>query len=100
MKTTEIERFWSKVDTSNGPDACWPWLGSRNDRGYSQFRTTHPRRVVKAHRYAYEVTCGSVPPEHEVHHDCRNRSCCNPRHLTAHESARHRGVHTEQLRLV
>src|SRR5438874_974236 len=28
--------FWSKVDKSGGPDACWPWTGCINAWGYGK----------------------------------------------------------------
>ena len=31
MKTEQ--EFWSKVDSSSGIDACWPWIG-KLDNGY------------------------------------------------------------------
>lgn len=32
MTPAEVERFWSKVDTSGGPDACWEWQGGTRKR--------------------------------------------------------------------
>src|SRR5262245_5368741 len=26
--------FWSKVDRSGGPNACWPWMASTTKEGY------------------------------------------------------------------
>lgn len=86
---TRSERFWSKVDRSGGPDACWPFLGSTNATGYGVFHTPTSR---KAHRYAYALENGS-PASGDVDHTCHNssgctkvndcphRRCCNPRHL-------------------
>ena len=31
------KRFVDKVDTSAGPDACWPWTASRTSRGYGKY---------------------------------------------------------------
>ncbi len=33
-KRTVAERVWPKVDRSAGPDACWPWLGCYDEKGY------------------------------------------------------------------
>lgn len=74
-------RLWSKVDRSGGPEACWPWLGSRDDRGYGYVR--HEGRPQPAYRVAYELTIGPVPAGLELDHLCRNTSCCNPGHLEA-----------------
>lgn len=85
-------RFWPKVDRSNGPDACWIWRASFNPRGYAQF--WDKGRVLRAHRYAYELLVGPIPDGLQLDHLCRDKRCCNPAHLepvTAKENVR-RGV--------
>lgn len=74
-------RFWSYVDRSGGPDACWPWMGARYANGYGQFRVG--TRRVSAHRFAYEDGRGPIPDGLEPDHLCGNRACCNPAHLEA-----------------
>jgi hypothetical protein len=71
------ERFWSKVDKSGGMDACWPWIAHVSQGGYGRFRING--ESVTASRLAYEWTFGDSPPQ--VDHRCRNRLCCNPKHL-------------------
>lgn len=74
------DRFWSKVDRSGGPDACWPWTGTRGVRGYGQI--THGKNGrYRAHRLAWELHNGSPPGELLVCHSCDNPPCCNPAHL-------------------
>lgn len=69
------EAFWILVDV-RGPDDCWPWKGGRNALGYGGFRA----RV--AHKVAYELTVGPVPPGKVLDHfKCDNPPCCNPRHV-------------------
>jgi hypothetical protein len=57
-------RFWPKVD-QHGPMAspflgpCWLWTRAKNRDGYGQFSLA--RRIVRAHRVAYELVCGPVP---------------------------------------
>jgi hypothetical protein len=84
------ERFWSKVDRSGGPDACWPWLGSIAN-GYGQFRAPGGRRIAQAHVFAWTLVNGPMPPGRTCGcHSCdvrypegsiAYRKCCNPAHV-------------------
>jgi len=38
-------------------------------------------KQYKAHRFAYGVTNGFVPPSVLIRHSCDNPPCCNPGHL-------------------
>ena len=77
-----INRFWSKVDRSGGPDACWPWTGVRGPLGYGRIHSPRPnRRNLHAHRIAWTMTRGEIPDGLCVCHSCDNPSCCNPAHL-------------------
>lgn len=58
---------------------CHHWTGSKGHRGYGQFRLG--RRVVKAHRFAYERTKGFIPDGMQVDHVCIVPPCVNPDHL-------------------
>jgi hypothetical protein len=71
--------FWSHVDMSGGPDACWPWKLSCFDSGYGQYYYDHKNR--RAHREAFERTWGPLPEKHGALHHCDNKPCCNPYHL-------------------
>lgn len=73
-----IARFWAKVDTSGGPDACWPWMGSRTKGGYGEMSIDG--EVTYMHRFAWAVLTGSAPVNHVLHR-CDNPPCCNPAHL-------------------
>jgi hypothetical protein len=106
-KETMEQRFWKKVEKSDG---CWAWLGGR----VAGTDTTKPygvifshrdaeRRIVLvyAHRYSWGLRFGAVPNDMDVLHECDNPLCVNPEHLflgTAHDNAmdmvrkgRHRG---------
>lgn len=80
----QAARFWSKVDRSGGPDACWPWTACRTPKGYGQVRAGYVR--VYAHRLAYTLTTATIPSGEFfgttcVCHNCDNPGCCNPAHL-------------------
>lgn len=75
----ESERFWSKVDTTGGPDACWIWRAHRNVKGYGRFR--RGTIAIGAHRFAYETLVGVIPPGLQIDHLCSNTGCVNPKHL-------------------
>lgn len=84
------ERFWSKT-TQSEPDACILWTGSISVEGYGQFGRN--RRLVIAHRYAYEIAFGRIPEGLQLHHLCGERRCVNPDHLEALSCADHRRRH-------
>ncbi len=48
-----IERFWSKVDRSGSPDACWLWVAKvTHHYGYGTFWIDRLQVSIPAHRLA------------------------------------------------
>lgn len=84
MKTL-AERLWARVDTSGGPDACWPWMGYRMPKGYGQIRVGgQGGTAITTHRLALELALGRpLGPGEMACHTCDNPPCCNARHLFA-----------------
>lgn len=78
--------FWDHVDRT-GP--CWPWPGGMSGSGYGQL--IYNGRRVYAHRLAYELAIGDVPPGLEIRHTCHNPRCVNPAHLVV-------GTHADNMR--
>jgi hypothetical protein len=66
-------QFWKFAEV-RGEGVCWFWTGATSN-GYGRFRR------VRAHRFAYEIAKGGIPPELLVRHLCGNKLCVNPRHL-------------------
>ncbi len=72
------EAFWSRVDKSGGPDACWRWTRKRFAQGYGRFQ--EKLVIVRTHRRAFMLANGYEAPDF-VLHSCDNPICCNPGHL-------------------
>jgi hypothetical protein len=87
--TSVADRFWVKVEAQD-PDECWPWLAYRYPNGYGCFSLDNDS--VGAHRVAYVLSAGPIPPGMMVLHTCHRRDCMNPDHLflgTHADRARH-----------
>jgi hypothetical protein len=75
------ERFWSKVDKTDG---CWVWTASKNCEGYGRFNRFGKKRpnCEGAHRVSYIISSGAeIPDGMLVLHKCDNPPCVNPEHL-------------------
>lgn len=85
-----IDRVAEVLDASleeYGPDACWPWPGTRERSGYGSLTVWLPdrarrKRKYPAHRLAW-VAAGFLFPNGDltIDHTCHNPPCVNWRHL-------------------
>lgn len=74
------ERFWSRVDRSEG---CWLWRGHINHDGYGRLPVGDPgrSRMIMAHRLALFLDGREVPPGMVTRHKCNTPACVRPDHL-------------------
>jgi hypothetical protein len=91
--TAVAARFWSKVDR-NGPvpplhpelGPCHVWTGATdNPGGYGVFWLAG--RLVRAHRYAFEMESGPLAEGLFACHHCDNPPCVRRSHLYAGSQA-------------
>ena len=72
-----VTRFWPKV---NKTGTCWLWLGATSRHGYGKMKN-RDRRLVFAHRFAWQLEHGPIPEGMCVCHHCDVPACVNPAHL-------------------
>lgn len=76
------ERFWTKVRKTRG---CWYWTGALRkgtlEDGGGYGRIWDGEKTEYAHRVAWELEHGPIPPKFTVDHLCRNRACVRTSHM-------------------
>jgi hypothetical protein len=96
---TQEERFWAKVDIGHG---CWDWTAATRPGGHGVFFTGGGHkigRLVFAHRFAYELVNGPIPPGAHVLHKCDNAPCVRPDHLELGDHAKNMADAAARLRM-
>lgn len=80
--STQLDRFLTLLDQSQGPYGCWLWQGhTRHGYGTLHLTVNKRRTITGAHRIAFVLAGGTIPPGQFVLHRCDVRACCNPLHL-------------------
>lgn len=105
MAISVLEHFSARVmpEPNSG---CWFWMGSLTQKGYGDVLLIEngKRQHVRAHRIAWALYKGTVPPGKMVCHKCDIRCCVNPDHLflgTASDNVRDmvaKGRSSQQIR--
>ena len=73
-----VNEFWDKANARD-ENMCWLWTTGKDRDGYGIFAIkTWP---CGAHRVAWVLTHGPIPPGLFVCHSCDTPSCINPAHL-------------------
>jgi hypothetical protein len=77
------DQFFDSRMIRGGDDECWPWIGGKSSGslGYGIMKDAQ-KKVIYAHRFAWERENGPIPEGLCALHDCDNPACCNPNHLS------------------
>jgi hypothetical protein len=95
-RTPPAQRLLERVEI-DPESGCWLWTGSLTPQGYGNLGIGYPsegtHRTEVAHRVAWSLLVGPIPPGCHVHHRCAVRRCVNPDHLEVLSAAEHIGRH-------
>ena len=74
-RTPPEQRVWKFIIKGRAHDACWIWIGHRNEKGYGLFEKQ------QAHRFVYAMLVGPIPEGLQLDHLCLRKECVRPSHL-------------------
>jgi hypothetical protein len=99
LTESDLKRFWDKVEV-RGPNDCWEWTASTQNKGYGQFGIGGRQGTIySAHRVSYTIAYDD-PGDEFVCHECDNRKCVNPSHLWAGSAKDNTSDALEKKRIV
>lgn len=75
---TELEHFNARTEKGL---SHWIWNGPRYGHKAEYGLFWFHQRKEMAHRVAYRLLVGPIPPRMDVHHVCKVKLCVNPAHL-------------------
>lgn len=78
-RLSDLPEKWKSRYTVDEKTGCWNWIGATAGGAYPHAR--YKGRTINVHRFSYSVFVGPIPKGHVIHHECRNKSCLNPKHL-------------------
>lgn len=88
---TLIEKFARRV-RGDDETGCWEWITMTNDDEYGLFSIGN-KKQMKAHRFAWEYFTGeSLTRSIQIHHQCENRKCVRPSHLSPVTQGQHNTI--------
>lgn len=84
---SKIDYFYNYVNKDSDvfgenntyPTECWLWTGCKDKGGYGLFQGYG--KLVRAHRFSYEINKTEIPSGLQIDHLCRRIDCVNPEHL-------------------
>lgn len=77
----EVRDFFFSQFKKLGENDCWNWEGYTNGAISVYGALWVDRKLMKAHRYSFEIHKGNIPEGKIVRHSCDNKLCVNPLHL-------------------
>lgn len=85
------ERLQQKIMINISKDeisGCWLWRGQISNSGYGKIKIKDDDNITKtksAQDVSYMAFIGSIPQGMIARHNCDNRLCVNPEHISIYK---------------